>query len=1109
MGIEEYLIKTERKMKILFQEIQILSEVKITYKDYLTILGNFKKILERYDAKKQSKIVGVLWQNAPKTCLVITVNYAIYNYDGNFWGKFKNEISLIKDHDWKVYFLRQLKFESVVIFGENSAQKYVENILGHAGIPKNNIHELIKNVIEPAAIYDLNVEEIIESVKKGRNDGSIVKTYGLYKSVKDFIRLDNLVSNNLLSRCLEVWKENDRPFTEKYRSYLPDHILEEFEGYANQKALSGTSSKHFRIARPILSYSPEFQNVFIKLPIQRFGKNEPSSIEWRIFSKDTDFHVVTKKYSSPESGEVEFIVDRKNGEHPVKPLSDYTVNLIIDGKIDGEWAFYLDEKVVFDVKTYNQINKNFITIPNVLLIVNEQAFNIIDKGINKYIVRPLSGYWLGFYEIDLFITEIDSLEFETNTVLLNPLRSLMTINGELFDNVKSDTTIYINQPFVNIDADIQSISKDLSKWNIRLSHTYTKKTLRKNINEINCTSTNGISINLSDLFYEMGEVSGKYSLSLTGVLGFDESIEFIYLSENDFNFSINNGTQMYVTTSESYDFTIPTILEVETRNDLIKSFSIPTHPQYVNGNLLNKISNERIELILYTNLISYEIRMQNETKPMGLTVETTHFDFNKTTILLDLENPSLFKDKNTLMVILKEKLKTGEYASKTFNCRKGRKHVLELDFFQNLHGTASKRTIALSIPELDILEKVVTVETEWILETVHTPSLTNNQLSWNCSFQPEQLTARIWSFRVENNLFLEKKVDNSLDSLNVDMKELKEGYYIFELAEYEEDDIFSFLDEVKFPVSLNKHNKLIKVDYYNKLPSFTEWLLLQDEYGDEREWGRNELEALLRHLWKHELISLPLLLENYYSCCDFGVQNIDQLLSIFHSNEDKSFITFINKISGYHDWDSDSFKTAVKYRLVPQGNKVVYAPDNLILIEKMSRRERALSYQRTKKSEQCISDFSIKHEYLALFEKVDFDKDYRRDVASFFKQFKRKFEDIHSDFTKSGVITKENNAQLNKRKFSVANELYNFPYYIGLAALSSALIIDHESKMESTSLFDIKQIIPNLFEIEENWYLHDLVYWKNKLLSDNQEIQEQQERKSKYEHTSFAWKKSN
>jgi hypothetical protein len=190
-------------------------------------------------------------------------------------------------------------------------------------------------------------------------------------------------------------------------------------------------------------------------------------------------------------------------------------------------------------------------------------------------------------------------------------------------------------------------------------------------------------------------------------------------------------------------------------------------------------------------------------------------------------------------------------------------------------------------------------------------------------------------------------------------------------------------------------------------------------------------------------------------------------------------------------------------------NEVAYIPENIILLENMSRRERALSYQQSKKEEQCINGFSIKHEYLSLFDKVDYELEYRKEIEGFFEAFKENFEGIQKNFSNSGIITKENNAQLNKRIFSQENDLYHFPFYIGLAALSSALIIDNESKMESTSLFDIKQIIPKLFEIEEEWYLHDLVYWKDKLIRDKQAIRELKERKSKYEHSSFAWKKSN
>lgn len=1105
MRLEEYLNYTESRMAKYFNEIKIVSEANLPYTEYTKILNNLNKILSHH-IDRQGDLVKMIWNLAPRTALLVTVNYAIYNYDGNFWGNFKRDISLSKDHDWKLRFLRQIEFEKLELFNKNSKQKYVENILGHAGIPKHNIAGFIKNVIDPAASFDLTADEVIELVKKEKNYGSVVKTYGLYKSVKDFIKLDNSVSNSLVSRCIEVWREQDRPFTEKYRSYLPDHILDEFEKYASQEVNTKIRlTRQHRIARPLLSYSTQHQNVFIKLPIQRFDNREPAKIEWKLISDESVIIIPTKLYLSNE--EQEYIVDKKNGEHPVSPLSNYTVHLLIDSEIKGEWSFYLDHVAVFDTASYEQLNKTHLSHSNMLLIVHESEYKKIESSKNDYLVRPLFNKWQGYFEIDMYLDKPDVLEFSNTVLTLNPKRNLMEMQGSKVENIKAQTALYTDQPVIKIDSAIFSMNENISKWFLKLNHPYSKTTLRKSLSELEYRQTSdGILIDLMSIYSGKERLFGRYSISLTGILGHDQSIDFLYVAREDFSFSVL-GKEINVVTSSSIDFTIPTIFNVEKKSETVNSFKLPSHPNFARGDLLNLQTKEKLNLKLYSGKVSCELVTDAGAQALGKTFNAKEFNFAQSHVLMDLENPSLFNASRAVAVTLREKLKTGEIAQKTFNCRVGRKHILNLNYFEGLHGTSGKRTIGISILELDVTEKVVTIETEWILNTVTAPIVSNNYLSFDCSFQPEKLKGRIWSFNPEKELVIEQEIGYPSNSLQLSKEQLPDGYYIFELQEVEEDEFFDIFDEVDYPITLDNHKKFIKVERKAVVASFVDWLLLLDGNGEEREWELTELERFLKFLWNKKMIMEPLLLAEYSSCCDFGLQNIDLLLEIIKNEKNDEFTSFICKIAGYQEWDPDSFAVAMQKRLGNVNSAALYAPENMSMLSSLSRRERAISFQRKIKRGQFIKGFSIHHEYLSFFDKIDNDESYRLKIESFYTQHKAALENVLVSMSELQLISRENSNRLNMRRIASSNELYNFPFYIGVSALACALIIDHESKIDTEILEALRNAIPAVYDFAEDWYLHDLVHWKDKLVSDRKSLVIIQERKRSYEHPSFTWKR--
>ncbi|MDQ1002707.1 hypothetical protein QFZ28_003107 [Neobacillus niacini] len=1105
----EFLIKTEEFVAKRFNNVIIISQVSIPQQRFLSILENFNKILD-HSWSIEDNMIKSMWRMAPKTCLYLTVTYAIYHYDGNFWGKFKKAISLQNDHLWKRYFLKTLVKENLVVFDKTSSQKYINNILGHASLPKHNIRSFIGNVIEKGVEYNLEPEEIVAAFNK--NSSGNVKTYGIYKSVRDFIRLNNHVSNDVLSRCLEVWKEHNTPFYENYRNFLPDHILQEFDRYVEGQDLKFHNRTTF-IKRPFLMYSPENQNVFINLPVQRFPINKYHELRWLIKVDNEEIVINTNISRSTEHNEIEFSVNSKNREYVVKPNTEYEITLLADNELKGEWLFNLTNLTLFNSRTLIQERKDMIPSRGLIAVVYEDILTIVEKGKNPCYIKPLFGAWAGYFEVEIFVKESDTLNFPEKPIYLNPDQITFELVGNLCTNVKSEFSFFNAIPTIHIKK--QGKEVDIKSWTIRLSHdwtSYSKTITLKQLDDRVRISNEDISFSLAPLFESIGKPFGKFTLSLTGNLGQDYKNEFILIPNEDFNIeiydSINDKKNIQIKTVKNIEFSSESVVNIQKSQDNFWHIILNPWESRLKGTIFNNSTFETVNITVFSSPIIAELKSaENIIFPLGEMLNKANFNLKSSFVLIDLENPTVSTKHDFISLFLNEPLRTGEKAQKSYRLKTGRKHLIALDYFDGIHDTYRTRTLFLEIPECQFSQRLLTLETYWKVNQIGLKkSKENFVIDWDISFPPEALQVRVWMLNQFRRPFVQKTVEGSEVSLEI--KGIPEGYIMVEMLEQQPNDFFATLFKKDFPKENSDRIKVFKnISQSPKSYTFSKWLLLEDVAGVEYDRTTEELELLLEIIYKNHNLLLPLLLEDYDSCCDFGIQNIDGLLELFETYvDDYDYQQFLYKLIGFQEWDVNSFQNVMKSKFEGTTNLINYVPTDIHKLNNMTTRELFLANQRRRFNEQLLKGFSLEHAFIRHLHDITVETTYREKLNAILDRDLKHIQNLIERLLEKKIIPIHFKSTLNERMIPNAGYLKAFPYLIGITACLTASLLYSESELEEKDRVFIRNISLWMLQEHQEWFLHDLICWKNRFREYETREKAAIERRKKYEHPSFTWK---
>ncbi len=1096
MDIIDFIFEQEKITEPSFQNIKVICEATMSETQFERIQSTLVVLFQKYE-RNQKTLVEQFWSMAPKTALLFTVTFAIHNYEGNYWGKLRNTLHLKEEGTWKECFIHQLEKQKLTMFPRNSAQRYINNVLGHAGIPKSNIHEFINSVLEPAIENNMDVDEVLQAFRI-EDTKTPIKMYGLYKSVIDFMKIQHSVSRNLVERCLTAWEEQVKPFTENYKGYLPNHILQGFDDYSDtdiEKKKKYNSNQN-KLERPNLFYSPEYQNVYIHLPIQKFQNTAPYEVRWEIEKNDEISSIETKKIVY-QNQEVEFLVNQRRGEIPVKPHSTYRVRLFMDGEQVGEWVFRIGSHLIFDRKNYKQIRTQFIQAKSLIIICHNEETKTIEKDDVTYSYHSMSGFWTQYSEYDISIKKSVNLNFSDGTVIIQPKSQVMSIGGRMLEDCTAEQSILTDGSYLHFNIGLQDIQRVYSPWHLKIEQQNRKTSKRFQLKDCNLISdgTKITKLDLRPLLDQLqGDLFGEYRISLSGELGGDEKLGFYFISHEEFHV-IKKGSRIEFQCMPPIKVQMTDYLECN-HQDGIYSTTLANDLTANKFEVVHTETLENIAIKYYPNKIALQLKQEEEWISLDDVVPRTRVSFTRLKVLLDLENPLL--PGQSFEVRIFEPLKGNSITEKNYTCRSGRKHALDLSYFESVQGSNLKRQLFIEIPLLGIRMRLLTIETDWdIVKFEHK----SNEIVWETSMNVENLLMRIWHFDSEKTLIQEFAMDHNLPRLQLGA--LADGIYIVEFDERETNDFLSMFDEIVFPTSLSKHTRLIRVGAAAYC-SAAKFLLLNEKLTGGDEWEKKQLTQLIDHLSEYEVISIPLLFEDYDSCCDFGIRNIDNLIEINRETNKIETPHFIRKIAGIHELDFETFKLLNTDSYLPT-TQAKYVPDYYDGIIQKTLRERMRSYQELKQEEQFIKGFSLPHEYLRLIYKFEIDDNFKKTIQVYLDQAS-KIDELFQSLIKEQLISGEVQHLVKQRLIIGAATEHQFIYYVGIVAMASALTHFKESQMSNGQLIVIRQSIPPLFEVAHDWLYHDLLYWKTFFSKEVENTKLKEERRRTYVHPSFAWK---
>ena len=411
----------------------------------------------------------------------------------------------------------------------------------------------------------------------------------------------------------------------------------------------------------------------------------------------------------------------------------------------------------------------------------------------------------------------------------------------------------------------------------------------------------------------------------------------------------------------------------------------------------------------------------------------------------------------------------------------------------------------MKIDEMKVEQHLFTVETQWGLTELTISEDETYQINWDTSFNSPNRVARLWSLDKEPTIISTLDLTDKERQWRMDSASIPDGFYLFEIADVETDDFLAIFSEVIFPEEINSKTALISKGIDLEKYSFTRWLLLDDLFGEEIEWSLINIKEKLELIYNHEKLYMPLLRNSYSEICDFGLRNIDSLLQIFDDVTDVNYEAFLHQISGFQEWDLGSFTNVIAKNLLSTSLNIDYAPSDLISIHKMNYYELALSYQRSKRREILIKGFSLRHEYLKHYSMLTQSKSYSEQVDIYLNSNQKKFDNLLEELEGNELIPKNLYGKLINRQ--VDSKVMDLPYVMGLVAYGTATILFAESRFSTKFIDELRELVPKLFELNEKWFIHDLVFWKNHLQNEEQNKKKNNDRRKQYEYTSFAWKK--
>lgn len=1118
------LTKIEEILKERANGITIISQISISTDELNALIKSTRVPLRTAD---QKYMIKTLWGKYPYSLLTLTVFIAIFKYDGNFWDRFREIIRIEKTGLWKNLFLDTIIKIGLVNFDRGGTQKYLNNILGHAGIPKANVKNFISDIIIPAIENNMDAEEICQDFRKGTH--TYIKPYNLYKGVIDFIKMGDIVSLNLIDRCLQIWKEQETPFRKNSKGLIPNHLLVEFDKYIKENN-EVTIKRRTPIPKPRLTLDPNKLLVSINLPIVKSNDDTLNDVRWTIVNNQNGNTVTIDTTRVRLSSNInEFLIEDYQKEFEVEPLNQYTVNLYFNHLQVSEHVYETNDLMLFNYRN-NEFTDNLSKEYKELYILAANKYLKNKLGVHSpTFIYNMNANWKHYSLIEIEATHVEELKIGDKTILLNNKECNPSLIGKQLDHISHERLpVFKSVPNILIPREFTPFFNNKLNWHLKINaknRINTKSLALEKLKKV-YTKDNDVMVLLdqTNLLEDMD--FGEFEVTLYGPLGTDVTLSFIVGKDIDLKVT-NDSYQIkrnlkaisfYTHRNYSAEVIWPNHLNVQRkheRNNIVNSQIECSTEQYkLVVQFTNLVTRESLPLIVYTKPYDIKVTYRDSTFYEGSMTDKTKIDLEDALLHIDLESPVLSKYKtydNQIEITSYSGGKLQRTLPKPIKI--GKRSVIPLKYF---YESSNKNNISLvyRIPTLNKEEqKLLFIDNDWKLEAFKYQELGESiQVNWKENFSLENMKLKVW--HLNDPTRANRMVDLKKNQTAITIEISNPGYYLLEWEEGYENPFAFLLGNKQTKPSFNPNKyRIIKVNTDYSLSILT---LLNDNYGEEYEWEENDFFEFIKSIQRFGKEYLQLLLEDYDSCCDFGIRNIDSIIQLLSNSEaDKELVDNCLKISGFQEWDKDSLLTSISEELQSGIEEKIeelnfenfgdvkatasFASSNPAQLN--------ILYQQAPFEDSIVKGFSLIHAHMEFVKKIKQDENYLQQVEQMIESEKLFINGLYRKLKRSNKFDYRMFNIVNKRDYDIQSfQMFEYPSLIAKVALFNRLLSIAEYLFTENDRKRIRLITKWLLQNDRDWFMHDLVYLS--LLYEN--IQKQKkynmERGKKIGHTSFKWK---
>lgn len=1071
-SVIEQLQQFEEKYEQQLQGVAIISEVTMNEGDYESVLELVKQEIEQGE---HQTAVETVWQAAPATLLVATVTFATKQYDANFWQTMSDELTLHNVNLWRDAYMTALEQKNVHIFKAQGVQKYVANILGHTAIPRPQVKTFITRILQPALDNGYSAEDI-QLMMQHDAKNMPVKSHGLIRAIKDFVKQPDIVVTDIIARSLAVWKSQNRPFAENFVGTLPQHMLEEFDAVTVKVPRKVAEIIKLAVERPTLQVSLVEKTVYMQLPTQTF-RRPVNEVIWTIESKQGEQRVAASRYAY-ENGETDFAVEHDAGKIAVAPQSTYNVTVTVDDVVQGQWFLATEDFMLFDATTRTQITAQEFSAKQFVAVFTKkhQKFTQID-GIELQAATARNQF-ASYTMADVHVHKAFAYTNSDKRYVVYSTARQFLLKGQKQPAIVASVPVYNSDFSIVVGKKTFATLQQAPYWTLTLAHVQSEEAVSINLHDIEFAENDLGHFELAfpeDFTNFMVDKPGHYTLEMTSVVGKDTAVTFVYVPSNVATIEQQDGVVTFQTelgyklvpTNVQTHVYAATKNEVTIQHDFINLDVTLTMPR----------TKEKLQFTYYPQQVALAVVEGATTAPIGHVTDAAMFNLDKATVVIDTDNTHSVTDIDSFEVVVYETLQDGAVNEVAFTVHATHPEVLPLAQFADATNTATVRELHIRITAFAIDEQLVTIRPAYAV----TAAVEGTQFQVSMSENVTNETMQVFNLQTAEHVLTQAVTGQQV---TVDASQLTPGYYAVALQATTE-----------FPTELTAQAAVVA---WQTDDTFAQQLLLNNPLSDEGEWQEDAVRELFVQINAAPAVYMPLLIEDSLTCSDFGMINIEVLPDVIAQLPTEARKNSL-VVAGFQDWDAVSVERGLGDTYVLVTDRVVYAPKKLAQYAHYNGRQFNWSYNYTAQTEQVFTGFSLAHEVLQTLATQQ-NPEVMKQVAAFCQRFTQPLEHMVKQYAQLPMVEAFAETVLSRKAEP-------FMFTTGLVAFWNSVLFYHENDLDVEQVELVREATPTLYTLAQHVFMHDIVFWHAKLDAFDEQQKEQEIRRKQFENPSFGWKK--